>query len=719
VKELQYNRVRGSEDAAALREAEEALQQAEEQEEKSAMQIADMTAQLRERSAELADAQDRLSRATQTAEDLRLQLFELQQRGEEEERGNQHSTPTPHESHGPRDSLTCMPYAVTECGKESSPSPTHPATSTRSFSDCQGPHVAAQRTVGEEEKREGVSGLPQLTEMQATKMRIRELEAGNIWLERERKRLTDLLQAYSLSRSPSTALSNFSDSSSASHARSLHVVQAARKHAGDSDEKEQVSVDKGEEAVRQNSPTRGTTQLVPGDEDVEAAVEAAVEEAECRADAAVDALLTLKEALVALCRKVQALERQLVASQEVHAPCLLSLWSLFVSPFVANPSQASVTLLPTGSFVLPSFLLLLLRPCMLSLSSVFPLCLFSLSPSRSLLSFCLSLLPLSRASARTQTTDANGGQAQYLCEDELQRSCETVEQLRGVLQEVLNGRRGHSLQGGVVGQEGSRRAEEEEIEEMVSDGVCATAERLRRQLAVLQQSVLNLAGQGRQAAEKGLSMQEREQGECNAGAWRSCGGRCDSAERLRHQVLSPSLAPSPLSLSTSSSPFPLPPPFPPVPPRPPLSVSQSCSGWGGEEEELDVRCRDASGHVLWAPRIPWRGIACEAEFLSNYCRSGLQTIAAPASQLTPCTSCLPSRTCSGKAEEQKASSKLRSKSPALAQQTRSPLPPPPNAPPPRLCQLEVSEARCDDAELENEVSRHGQEMTQAPGTLDT
>jgi hypothetical protein len=31
----------------------------------------------------------------------------------------------------------------------------------------------------------------------------------------------------------------------------------------------------------------------------------------------------------------------------------------------------------------------------------------------------------------------------------------------------------------------------------------------------------------------------------------------------------------------------------------------------------------------------------------------------------------------------------------------------------------VAEARCDDAELENEVSRHGQEMTQAPGTLDT
>jgi hypothetical protein len=407
VKELQYNRVRGSEDAAALREAEEALQQAKEQEEKSAMQIADMTAQLRERSAELADAQDRLSRATQTAENFRLQLSELQQRGEEEERGNQHSTPTPHESHRPRDSLTCMPYAVTECGKEFSPSPTHPATRTRSFSDCQGPHAAAQRTAGEEEKREGVSGLPQLTEMQATKMRIRELEAGNIWLERERERLTDLLQTYILSRSPSTALSNFSDSSSASHAKSRHVVQAARKHAGDSDEKEQVLVEKGVEAVRRNSPTRGTTQLVPGDEDVEAAVEAAVEEAECRADAAVDALLTLKEALVALCRKVQALERQLVASQEVHAPCLLSLWSLFVSPFVATPSQTSVTLLPTGSFVLPSFSFCSCvracyrsHPCFLCVS--FP----SPPPAPS---FSLSLLPLARASARTHTTDANGG----------------------------------------------------------------------------------------------------------------------------------------------------------------------------------------------------------------------------------------------------------------------------------------------------------------------
>jgi len=339
--------VRESEDAAALREAEEALQQAKDREEKSAMKIADMTAQLRERSAELADAQDRLSRAMQTAENLRLQLSELQQQGAEEERENQDITPTPHESHRPRDSLTCMPYAVTECGKESSPSPTHPATSTRSFSDFQGPHDAAQRTAGEEEKSEGIRGLPQLTEMQATKMRIRELEAGNIWLERERERLTDLLRASSLSRSPSTALSDFSDSSSASHAKSLHLVQAARKHAGDSDEKEQVLVDKGKEAVRRNSPTRGTTPLVPGDADVEAALDAAVEKAECRADAAVDALLMLKEALAALCRKVQALERQLVASQEVNPPCLLSLWSLFVSGLCP--------LLPTASFLLPSF----------------------------------------------------------------------------------------------------------------------------------------------------------------------------------------------------------------------------------------------------------------------------------------------------------------------------------------------------------------------------
>jgi hypothetical protein len=204
-----------------------------------------------------------------------------------------------------------------------------------------------------------------------------------------------------------------------------------------------------------------------------------------------------------------------------------------------------------------------------------------------------------------------------------------VEQLRGELQQVLDGRRGHSLLGGVVAQEGSRGAGEnieEEIEEIVCDGVCATAEHLRRQLAELQldhqrQSELNFDGQGRQAAEEGFSMQEREQGECNGGAWRNCGGRCDSAERLRHQVLSPSLEPSPFSFSPSSSPFPLPPPPPPAP----LSLSLKAIAAWGEDEELDVRCRDAAHTwpcALGAKDSPAESF-CWAVLLRAFCSPAL------------------------------------------------------------------------------------------------
>jgi hypothetical protein len=254
---------------------------------------------------------------------------------------------------------------------------------------------------------------------------------------------------------------------------------------------------------------------------------------------------------------------------------------------------------------------------------------------------------------------------------------------------------------------------------MVSDGVCATAEHLRRQPAVLQlehhrQSVLNLDGQGRQAAEEGLSMQEREQRECNAGAWRYCGGRCDSAERLRHQVLSPSLAPSPLSLSLHP---PLPFSCPPRPPPAPLSLSLKAIAAGGGMRR-SWTCVAVTPLAMCSGRLGFPGEGSPAR------QSALQTIAGVACkrlQLQPRSSRLAHRAylaarAAAKRRSKRQAAKPRSKSPALAQETRSPPPPPPHAPPPRLCQLQVAEARCDDAELENEVSRHGQEMTQAPGT---
>ena len=161
------------------------------------------------------------------------------------------------------------------------------------------------------------------------------------------------------------------------------------------------------------------------------------------------------------------------------------------------------------------------------------------------------------ALARPRPTDASEGQAQYLCEDELQRSCETVEQLRRDLKEALDAQGAHvgGLRGGSVREQASGEAEEEieeEIEEMICDGLCAAAVDLRRQLEALEQerhrsSILQLHANGSADGEDdhGVATQGSVQGAegkgDQLGDWPSCGGRCDSAERLRRQVFLPSL----------------------------------------------------------------------------------------------------------------------------------------------------------------------------------
>ena len=313
IEKLQYrlreSQEQVSEHAAALEEAEEALQQAEEKERKSDKLLVDVGEQLRERSAQLAEAQE-------AAEILRLQLSELQQRqGEEEEREGQDRTQTSHHPPG------SIPLTASQS-----------ATSTGTCSRCKGPHADAQQEGEEEEEgggsernSEGTREGERPTEMQAAKMRISELEAGNRWLERERERLTELLHASSLPRSPTTA-SKTPKTSPCPPPKPAHLLQAARRPYNESDGAEQAAVE--DEMDGHEVPTRTiTVPHVVQDADVEAAME----QAEHGADAAVDALLALKHALQALCRKVQALERQLVVSQKVFALCLCVLLPASVS----------------------------------------------------------------------------------------------------------------------------------------------------------------------------------------------------------------------------------------------------------------------------------------------------------------------------------------------------------------------------------------------------
>ena len=287
------------------------------------------------------------------------------------------------------------------------------------------------------------------------------------------------------------------------------------------------------------------------------------------------------------------------------------------------------------------------------------------------------------ALARPRLTDASEGQAQYLCEDELQRSCETVEQLRRDLKEALDAQGAHvgGLRGGSVREQASGEAEEEieeEIEEMICDGLCAAAVDLRRQLEALEQerhrsSILQLHANGSADGEDdhGVATQGSVQGAegkgDQLGDWPSCGGRCDSAERLRRQVFLPSLLFLSSSLPSHSAEA--------------RAGGEEGRGWVGATQ-LREEC---SAHLATSP--PDASAARE---------KGAQT-RAPGKRVRLATRALLATPAVAKESSRRTARAQLIPARALLSLL------PPSDDTPRWCQLQAAEARGDDAELESEV----------------